>query len=176
MATVPALSLPARCQLWCERHRVLLARAAIGIVFFWFGTLKLFPGLCDVEPLAQRTLVVLTLGLLPPPVLVRSLAVAECCVGLVMFFAPARLRVGRQILRLTLVAVVVQLTGTFLPLLLFRAETWKHPFVLTFAGQYIVKNVALLSAAAVVGAQVFGDADHLPPPPNLRAMGREPDI
>ncbi len=35
----------ARIAGWMARYGILLTRIALGIVFFWFGVLKFFPGL-----------------------------------------------------------------------------------------------------------------------------------
>jgi hypothetical protein len=47
--------------------------------------------------------------------------------------------------------------GTLTPLVLFPGETFtRFPFAPTLEGQYIIKNVVLISAAIVVGATVRG--------------------
>ena len=49
--------------------------------------------------------------------------------------------------------------GTVTPLVLFPAETWRRfPIALTLEGQYIVKNIVLVTAGIVVGATVRGGA------------------
>jgi hypothetical protein len=49
------------------------------------------------------------------------------------------------------------MVGTLLPLLLFPAETFVlFPLAPTLEGQYIIKNLVLVSAAAVVGATLRG--------------------
>jgi hypothetical protein len=45
--------------------------------------------------------------------------------------------------------------GTMTPLILFPAETFViFPFVPTFEGQYIIKNLVLISAGLVIGSTV----------------------
>jgi hypothetical protein len=47
--------------------------------------------------------------------------------------------------------------GTITPLFLFPAETWViFPIAPTLEGQYIIKNIVLVSAAIVLGATVRG--------------------
>ena len=49
------------------------------------------------------------------------------------------------------------MAGTMLPLLFFPAEVFTvFPYAPTLEGQYIVKNVVLISAAVVIGATVRG--------------------
>jgi hypothetical protein len=47
--------------------------------------------------------------------------------------------------------------GTITPLFLFPELTFRQaPFVLTIEGQYILKNLVLVSAGLVIGATVRG--------------------
>src|SRR5437016_2661906 len=48
------------------RIGVPAVRIALGIVFFWFGVLKLFPGLSPAEDLAARTIQTLSGGAFGP--------------------------------------------------------------------------------------------------------------
>jgi hypothetical protein len=62
-----------------------------------------------------------------------------------------------KFLRITLLLLAVQMVGTLLPLLLFPAETFVvFPLAPSLEGQYIIKNLVLVSAATVVGATVRG--------------------
>ena len=63
-----------RITAWMADYGVLLLRIALGIVFFWFGALKLVPGLSPAEDLAGRTIEVLTFGHVPASVAVPVLA------------------------------------------------------------------------------------------------------
>jgi len=122
-------------------------RIALGIVFFWFGILKLFPGLSPAEDLAARTIQTLSFGAIGPSVSLPVLATWECLIGL-------GLLTGR-FLRATLLLLALQMLGTLTPLFLFPAETWTHfPYAPTLEGQYIIKNVVLVAGAIVVGSTV----------------------
>jgi uncharacterized membrane protein YphA (DoxX/SURF4 family) len=124
-------------------------RIALGIVFLWFGALKLVPGLSPAQDLATRTIEVLSFGLVPPAVSLPVLAVWEVLIGL-------GLLTGR-FLRATLLLLAVQMLGTMTPLLLFPAETFTmFPFAPTLEGQYIIKNLVLVGAAMVIGGTVRG--------------------
>jgi hypothetical protein len=69
-------------------------------------------------------------------------------------------------LRVTLLLLLGQMAGTVTPLLLFPHETFTSvPFAPTLEGQYIIKNIVLVSAALVLGGTVRGGtlvADPLP--------------
>lgn len=141
----------ARLVCWWARHGITLLRLSLGLIFFWFGVQKFFPGLSSAEELATRTILVLTFGLVPPSVSLPVLATWECAIGL-------GLLTGR-FLRITLVLLFMQMAGTFLPLVFFPEETFKFvPLVPNLEGQYILKNLVLISAGLVVGATVRGGA------------------
>ena len=73
--------------------------------------------------------------------------------GLTLLLAPRNQRWGAIALKLCVVSLLLHLAGTFLPLVLFPRRTWKHmPFAPTLAGQYILKNIVLMSAAVSVAA------------------------
>jgi len=51
----------------------------------------------------------------------------------------------------------LQMAGTMTPLVLFPAETFvRFPYAPTLEGQYIIKNLVLISAGLVVGSTVRG--------------------
>jgi uncharacterized membrane protein YphA (DoxX/SURF4 family) len=128
---------------------VPVLRVSLGLVFLWFGALKLVPDLSPAEDLATRTIETLSLGLVPPAVSLPVLAVWEVLIGL-------GLLVGR-FLRATLLLLAVQLLGTLTPLVLFPAETFTLvPIAPTLEGQYIIKNLVLVAAAMVIGGTVRG--------------------
>lgn len=130
-------------------HGLTALRVALGIVFLWFGALKLVPGLSPAEDLAGRTIEALTAGLVPRAIALPVLALWEVGIGL-------GLLVGRW-MRVTLLLLFVQMLGTVTPLVLFPGETWiKFPIAPTLEGQYIIKNIVLVTAAIVLGATVRG--------------------
>ena len=61
--------------------------------------------------------------------------------------------------RITILLLFLQMPGTALPLLLLPEVCWtSFPFGLTLEGQYIIKNLAIISSALVLGATVRGDS------------------
>jgi uncharacterized membrane protein YkgB len=131
------------------RFSLTLLRISLGIVFLWFGVLKFFPELSPAEELATRTIEVLTLGIVQPALSRPVLAAWEVLIGLGL--------ITNRYLGVTLVLLVVQMLGTFTPLVLFPQETWvQFPIAPTMEGQYILKNMVLMSAGLVVGAVALG--------------------
>jgi uncharacterized membrane protein YphA (DoxX/SURF4 family) len=134
---------------WMAKYGVLLLRMSLGLVFLWFGALKFFPGLSPAQGLATRTIEVITFGALPPDVSMNVLAAWESLIGLGLILG--------VFLRVTLLLLFLQMVGTFMPVFLFPGEIFiRFPYALTLEGQYIIKNLVLLSAAIVVGATVRG--------------------
>ncbi len=125
------------------RYRIQFLHLSLGLVFFWFGVLKFFPGLSPAENLATRTIEKLTFGSIHPAVSILLLATWECAVGIALGC--------RFCLRATLCLLFLHMVCTFLPLLFFPGEIFTlFPFGLTLEGQYIIKNLVLMSAAMVL--------------------------
>jgi hypothetical protein len=62
-------------------------------------------------------------------------------------------------MRAVIALLSLQMLGTLTPLALFPADTWLvFPIAPTLEGQYIIKNVVLVSAALVIGSTVRGGA------------------
>ncbi len=138
-----------RVTAWLGRHGVMLSRVSLGIIFLWFGALKFVPGWSPAAELASRTLERVTFGLVPQGWALLVLAGWECLIGLGLL--------SGRFLRVTLLLLAVQMIGTLLPLVLFPGETFVvFPLAPTLEGQYIIKNLVLISAAAVVGATLRG--------------------
>lgn len=134
---------------WMARFGPVLLRVSLGIVFVWFGILKFFPNVSPAQELATRTITALTTGLVPDWIALPLLAAWECLIGL-------GLLLGRG-LRGILLLLYVQMLGTLTPLVLFPSEVFAIiPYVPTLEGQYIIKNLVMISAGIVVGATVRG--------------------
>jgi len=134
---------------WMAQNTVLLTRVALGLIFFWFGILKFFPGESDATELAAKTISTLCFGLVSHAVSIPILASWECLIGVGLL--------AGKFLRVTLVLLFLQMPGTFLPLIFFPSETWNHfPYSPTLLGQYIIKNLVLLCAGLLVGATMRG--------------------
>ena len=135
---------------WKARNGMDIMRVALGIVFIWFGFLKFFHGVSAAEILAGKTIFKLTFGHVKPAFSLPFLACWECTIGLGL--------ITKRWLSFTLVLLYFQMAGTLLPLFFFQDETWVRAFVPTLLGQYIIKNMVLISSGIVIGATVQGGA------------------
>lgn len=138
-----------RITKWMACYGIVLLRVSLGIVFFWFGVLKFFPGISPAQDLATRTISVLTFGLIQPQAAIIILAAWECLIGLGL--------IAGKFMRATLLLLFVQMLGTMTPLAFFPGEAFTRiPYAPTLEGQYIIKNLVLISAGIVIGATVRG--------------------
>jgi uncharacterized membrane protein YkgB len=131
----------ARFTQWMNRHGATLLRYALGIVFVWFGALKVV----GISPAAD--LVAATVYVIRPSVFVPVLGVWEVLIGCCLLV--------RRFLRVGIALLALQMPGTFLPMVLLPDVVFTQaPYGLTTEGQYIVKNLVIIGAALVVGGRV----------------------
>lgn len=124
-----------------EKYGVLLLRISLGVIFFWFGLLKII-GVSEANELATRTVYWIR-----PDVFIPILAIWEMLIGIGLIVRP--------LVRAAILLLMLQMPGTFLPLVLLPEICWIHaPWAPTLEGQYIIKNLVLISAAIVVGGTV----------------------
>jgi len=141
-------TLDRRITRWLAEHGLTLLRISIGLIFIWFGVLKFWPGLSSADELARQTIDRLSFGLIDAGVARILLATLETAIGIGL--------VTGKWLRLTLLMLIAQMLGTVTPLFLFPDLTWSRFLVPTLEGQYILKNIVLVSAALTIGATVRG--------------------
>jgi len=131
------------------RSGIQFSRIALGVIFFWFGVLKFFPGLSPAQDLAARTISTLSFGLIPAFISLPILATWECAIGLGFL--------SGKFLRITILLLFLQMPGTLLPMIFFPNETFTvFPIAPTLEGQYIIKNFVLIGAGLIIGATVRG--------------------
>ncbi len=136
--------LDQRVTAWMARYGLTMMRVALGVIFFWFGALKLVPGLSPAEELVRNTIFFIDPALFQP-----VLALWEMAIGLGL--------ITGLFMRLTLLLLFLQMPGTVLPIFITPEAVFTiFPFGLTIEGQYIVKNLALITAAIVLGSTVRG--------------------
>ena len=121
---------------------VTLLRYSLGIIYIWFGALKPM-GLSPAQELVENTVYWFE----NPKTFVRILGIGEVFIGITMIIKP--------LIRISIILLFIQMPGTFLPLVLCPEVCFTtFPFGLTLEGQYIVKNLIIISAALVVGSTV----------------------
>ena len=130
-----------------QRFAPTLLRMALAVVFVWFGALK-FTGASPV-----RTLIGATLPFVNPDIAVPALGGIEIAIGLAV--------AAGMLPRITLLVLVGHLTGTFLTFVTASELMWgSNPLMLTSDGEFVVKNLVLITAALVLIAHYSPRAQH----------------
>lgn len=120
-------------------NKFRLLSISIGIIYVWFGVLKFFPELSPADALAKQTITFLTFGLIPEKASIIMLAVLEVGIGLLL--------IGNLQIKKAVTVAIFHLVLTFIPVLFFPEVSFAEtPFVLTLVGQYIIKNIVIISA------------------------------
>lgn len=113
-------------------------RISLGIVFLWFGLLKIMNE-TPVEELIRNTY-----GFLPQEEFIAFLGAWEIVIGLGLIF--------KVYLRAVLVLLWMQMAGIFTSVILAPSIFFLgNPLYLTLEGEFVVKNLVLIAASIVIG-------------------------
>lgn len=135
-----------RNDIWEKLATVLVkiyipfSRLSFFIIYFWFGILKI-TGSSPANPLVMslqhRTLPFLTFGQF-----IIVFALFEMLIG-ILFLIP-------RLTRIVFVLFILHMGMTLLPLFLVPEMSWQGFLVPTIEGQYMVKNLILISLALCI--------------------------
>ena len=119
-----------------------LIRIPLFVIFFWFGLLKV------IELSPGQGLIIDTVYWMPflsPEDWVIVIGYWEMLIGL--FF------LAKKTTYYAMLLLFLQMSGTFMPLVLLPSVTFQNSNVLlpTLEGQYIIKNIIIITSAIVVG-------------------------
>ena len=135
-----------RISTFMRQWGILAVRISFGIIFIWFGILKPL-GISSAEPLVLAT--VPWLPVFDGGTWVSIIGWWEVAIGIAFLF--------RRTIRVAVALLALQMVGTFMPLVLLPDVTFQaghFPYGPTLEGQYIIKNLMIISAALVVGGTV----------------------
>ena len=119
-----------------------IIRTPLFVIFFWFGLLKVI----KLSPAQQLVIdTVYWMPFLSPESWVIVIGFWEMLIGL--FFLTKKTTFYAMVL------LFLQMSGTFMPLLLLPSITFQNSNYLlpTLEGQYIVKNIIIIASALVIG-------------------------
>ncbi|HET8669490.1 MAG TPA: DUF417 family protein [Candidatus Saccharimonadales bacterium] len=121
-----------------RRWSIPALRLALGLIFLWFGALKIF----DTSPVIL--LIQETFTFMPIRLFVFILGVWEMLIGIGIIL--------KRALRCVLVLLGVHLIGTFVALVLNPHHFFVHgfPLSLTADGEFVMKNLVFIAAALVI--------------------------
>ncbi|MDA0321830.1 MAG: hypothetical protein O2923_03820 [Verrucomicrobia bacterium] len=135
-----------RISAFMARWGTIAVRISFGIIFVWFGILKPL-GISSAEPLVLAT--VPWLPFFEGETWVSIIGWWEVAIGVAFLF--------RSTIRIAVALLALQMVGTFMPLVFLPEITFqagRFPYGPTMEGQYIIKNLMIISAALVVGGTV----------------------
>jgi len=117
---------------------VSLLRISVGIVFVWFGALKVL----NVSPVVE--LVTGAYTFFPERPFMLILGLWEVAVGLGLIF--------KCYLRLSIIFLWLQMGGVFGSLILLPSAFFVgwNPLLITFEGEFLIKNIVILAATLVI--------------------------
>tara|TARA_B100001057_G_scaffold472868_1_gene536619 strand:- start:667 stop:1113 length:447 start_codon:yes stop_codon:yes gene_type:complete len=119
-----------------------IIRTPLFVIFFWFGLLKVI----KLSPAQQLVIdTVYWMPFLSPESWVIVIGFWEMLIGL--FFLTKKTTFYAMVL------LFLQMSGTFMPLLLLPSITFQNSNYLlpTLEGQYIIKNIIIIASALVIG-------------------------
>ena len=116
---------------------ITFSRISLFVVYFWFGVLKVL-GLSPASPMVL-SLLKKTITFIDAPTFLIVFGLFEVLIG-ILFLIPKLEKIALFLLTLHMVAVC-------LPLVMLPDLTWKSMLVPTMEGQYIIKNILIISIA-----------------------------
>ena len=116
-----------------DKYGFILLRYSLGVIFIWFGALKPFDN-SPANDLIEKTIV-----FIPSEIFIPILGIWEIAIGVGL--------IVRRFNRIAIFLLLLQMPGTMLPLIILPEVCYvTFPFVLTLEGQYIIKNLVLISS------------------------------
>jgi uncharacterized membrane protein YkgB len=121
-------------------------RISLAVIFIWFGILKPL-GLSPAADLVRAT--VGWMPVLSTDGWLAAIGWWEVAIGVTFLF--------HRTLRIAIALLALQMVGTFMPLVMLPEvafQSGRVPYAPTIEGQYIIKNLLIISAALVIGGTV----------------------
>ena len=123
-----------------EKHSICMMRVALAIVYIWFGALKVF-GMSPAGELVEKTVY-----WFKPEIFVPILGICEIIIGLGLLI--------KRFIPITIVLLLVHMAVTFFPVFIVQAVCFNaFPYQPTLVGQYIIKNLVLISGALIIAGK-----------------------
>ena len=121
-------------------------RLSFGIIFIGFGSLKPFQ-LSAAEGMLKATVSWLPYG--SPELWLIVIGCWEVVIGITFLF--------KQTTKIAIALLFLQMVGTFMPLVVLPEVTFQQNNFLTptLEGQYIIKNLMIISSALVLGGRFY---------------------
>ncbi|TRX24044.1 DoxX family membrane protein [Flavobacterium franklandianum] len=123
-----------------EKHSILIMRISLAIVYIWFGALKIF-GMSPAGELVEKTVYWLR-----PEIFIPILGICEVIIGLGLLV--------KRFIPITILLLLLHMIVTFFPVFILQTACFdSFPYCPTLVGQYIIKNLVLISGALVIAGK-----------------------
>jgi uncharacterized membrane protein YkgB len=123
-----------------EKHSVCIMRVALAIVYIWFGVLKVF-GMSPAGELVEKTVY-----WFKPELFIPILGICEIIIGIGLLI--------KRFIPITIVLLLLHMAATFFPVFILQTDCFDaFPYQPTLAGQYIIKNLVLISGALIIAGK-----------------------
>ena len=123
-----------------EKHSILILRIALAIVYIWFGALKVV-GMSPAGELVEKTVY-----WFKPEIFVPLLGICEVLIGLGLLI--------KRYIPITIVLLLFHMVATLFPIFILQKVCFDaFPYCPTLVGQYIIKNLVIISAAFVIAGK-----------------------
>ena len=121
-----------------------LAKLSVFVVYFWFGILKvlnLSPASTLVQQLFNKTIPVIDFNYF-----FIAFGLFECLIGILFLI--------KRLERIAILVCILHLFTTFLTLVLLKTQMWNGILIPTLEGQYVIKNVLIISALVNITSKI----------------------
>jgi len=127
-----------------RKYAVPIAKFALFLVYFWFGILKVL----ETSPASPLVVALLDrmLPFISPDLFLIAFGALEMIIG-ILFIIP-------RLERLAVFTLGLHIITTVMPLFLLQSFAWQGLGIPTLEGQYIIKNILIISAGVVVLASL----------------------
>ena len=123
-----------------EKHSICIMRVALAIVYIWFGALKVF-GMSPAGELVEKTVY-----WFKPELFIPILGICEIIIGIGLLF--------KRFVPITIVLLLLHMAATFFPVFILQTDCFDiFPYCPSLVGQYIIKNLVLISGALVIAGK-----------------------
>lgn len=123
-----------------DRYSIILMRITLAIVYIWFGALKVF-GMSPAGELVEQTAY-----WFKPEIFIPVLGICEISIGLGLLI--------KRCIPYTVILLLMHMAVTLFPIFILKKICFDaFPYCPTLVGQYIIKNLVLISGALVIAGK-----------------------
>lgn len=123
-----------------DQYSILLMRIALATVYIWFGALKIF-GMSPADELVEQTAY-----WFKPEIFIPVLGICEISIGLGLLI--------KRCVPYTVIVLLIHMAVTLFPIFILKKICFDtFPYCPTLVGQYIIKNLVLISGALVIAGK-----------------------